>query len=122
MPDIKRLGTLIDRLRKLSDDNQVPWAETADERTFQAALKGYAVTIVQEDAGDYYGEPTYQYAIRFYDTSGKLLDTATEGDFPDIYKFEQGKNSREALRDLYDSARRKALKVDQALDDLLRSL
>jgi hypothetical protein len=122
MPDIKRLGTLIDRLRKLSEENQVPWAETADERAFQAALKGYAVTIAHEDAGNYYGEPTYQYAIRFYDTSGKLLDTATESDFPDAYYFEDGKKARLALQDLYDIARRKALKVDQALDDLLRSL
>jgi hypothetical protein len=54
-------------------------------------LEGYTVTIAQEDAGDYYGEPTYQYAIRFYDTSGKLLDTAMENDFPNVPKFEGGK-------------------------------
>jgi hypothetical protein len=61
MPDIKRLGPLIDRLRKLSDENQVPWVETADERAFQAALKGCTVTIAEEDAGDYYGEAIYHF-------------------------------------------------------------
>jgi hypothetical protein len=46
----------------------------------------------------------------------------TETDFPVDYKFEGGKKAWDALQDLYDIARRKALKVDQALDDLLRSL
>ena len=82
MPDIKRLGTLIDRLRKMSDEDRVPWTETSDEQAFQAAFKGYAVTIAQEVVGYNYGEPTYHYPIRFYDGTGKLLDTATASDFP----------------------------------------
>ena len=122
MPDIKRLGTLIDRLRKLSDENQVPWVETADERAFQAALKGYTVTIAQDYAGQDWGQAVYVYAIRIHDTLGKLLETATERDFPAEYRFAQKKTAAEALQDLHDVARRKALKVDQALDDLLRSL
>lgn len=122
MPDIKRFTTLIDRLRKMSDEDKVPWAETSDEHVFQAAFKGYAVRISQEAAGYDYGEPVYRYIIGFYDTFGKLLDSATEADFPETYEFEGGKLARVALRDLYDVARRKALKVDQALDDLLRSL
>ncbi|MGA2878055.1 MAG: hypothetical protein ABSG13_03815 [Bryobacteraceae bacterium] len=122
MPDIKRLGTLIDRLRKMSDEDRVPWTETSDEQAFQATFKGYAVTIAQEVEGYNYGEPSYQYAIRFYDGLGKLLDTATASDFPPGYEFEGEKKAWNALKELYDIARRKALKVDQALDDLLRSL
>lgn len=122
MPDIKRLGSLINRLGELSGENKVPWTETSDERVFQAALKGYAVTVAQEDAGDNYGEPVYRYTIGFYDSFGKLLDAATEWDFPKGYEFKGNKTPQEALQDLYDIARRKALKVDQALDDLLKSL
>jgi hypothetical protein len=122
MPDIKRLGTLIDRLRKLSDEDQVPWVETADERAFQASLKAYTVTIAQEYAGQDWGQTVYIYAIRIHDLLGKLLETATERDFPVNYKLSGDKNGAEALQDLYDVARRRALKVDEALDDLLRSL
>jgi hypothetical protein len=122
MPDIKRLKTLIDRLRKLSDEDQVPWSETSDERAFQAALKGYTVTVAQDYAGQDWGQAVYVYAIRIHDTLGKLLETATERDFQDQRSFVGNKTAAEALQDLYDLARRKALKVDQALDDLLRSL
>ena len=122
MPDIKRLGTLIDRLRDLSDENQVPWVETADERAFQAALKGYTVTIAREYAGQDWGQSVYFYAIRIHDPAGKLLETATEKDFPEEYKFAGKKNAAEALQNLQEVARRRALRVDEALDDLLRSL
>jgi hypothetical protein len=122
MPDVKRLATLIDRLRDLSERDQVPWTETSDERTFQAALNGYALSIAQEDAGDYYGEPITRFVIKFYDATGKLLDTASETDFIDYPQFAGQKGPREALQELHDMARRKALRVDQALDDLLKSL
>ncbi|HEX5227673.1 MAG TPA: hypothetical protein VFW44_08175 [Bryobacteraceae bacterium] len=113
---------MVDRLRALSAQEKVPWAETSDERTFQAALNGYAVSIAEEDAGDNYGEPITRFVIRFYDAAGKLLDTATEIDFGDRQMFDGRKHAREALHDLHDQARRKALRVDQALDDLLKSL
>jgi hypothetical protein len=122
MPDIKRLGTLIDRLRQISGENKVPWTETSDERTFQAALNGYVVTVSLEDAGQDWGQTVYIYSIRIHDLLGKLLETATERDFPVNYKLSGDKNGAEALQDLYDVARRRALKVDEALDDLLRSL
>jgi len=122
MPDVKRLSTLIDRLRGLSEQNKVPWAETSDERTFQAVLNGYAVSIAEEDAGYHYGEPITHFVIRFYDVNGKLLDAASETDFDERLMFEGQKQARAALHDLHDEARRKALRVDQALDDLLKSL
>jgi len=122
MPDVERLRTLVDRLRELSGENRVPWTETADERAFQAALKGGVVSISQEEGGYSYGEPTYRYVIRFFDPAGKLLDSATAEDFPERYAFAGGKQPFEALSELHDMARRKALKVDQALDALLESL
>ena len=122
MPDIKRLGTLVDRLRELSKENKVPWMETPEDGVFQASLKGGLVTIADEAAGYPYGEQIFRYAIRFFDTSGTLLDRATVSDFPENYKFAGGKSPFEALSELHDQARRKALKVEEALDELLKSL
>lgn len=100
----------------------MPWTETSGERTYQASLNGYVISIAEEQTVDNFDETVWRYVIRFYDTSGKLLDTATSNDFPTEYKFEGKKNAWDALRDLHDLARHKALKVGQALDELLRSL
>ena len=122
MPDVERLRTLVNRLRELSREDKVPWSETSDERAFQAVLRGGVVSISQEQSGYEYGEPTCRYVIRFFDNSGKLLDTAAANDFPEHWAFAGGKEPAEALSELHDLARRKALKVDQALDALLESL
>jgi hypothetical protein len=122
MADIERLRTLIDRITPMTLADKVPWTETSDERTFQAQLGNYNVTVAHEFVGQEWGEDVYVYTIRIHDTLGKVLDTAVERDFPENFYFADGKRGREALRDLHDLARRKALKVDQALDDLLNSL
>ena len=121
MPDIKRLLELIDRLTTMSAENKVPWTETSDEKTFQATLNLYTVTVACEYAGQNWGEDVYIHVIRIHDAVGKLLDSATERDFSGMH-LRRGVLAEEALRDLYDNARRKALKVDEALDDLLGSL
>jgi hypothetical protein len=122
MPDTERLRTLINRITPMTLANKVPWTETSDERTFQTQLGNYNVTIAQEYAGQNYGEDVYVYAIRIHDTLGKVLDTAVERDFPHGFTFAEGRQATEALGYLHDLARRKALKVDEALDDLLNSL
>jgi hypothetical protein len=121
MPDVERLQKLVDRLRELSAREKVPWTETADEGSFQATLHGGVVTIADEQGGEPYGEFVRRYVVRFYDPAGKLLDSATSTDFAG-QTFSGGKEALGALSDLYEMARRKALKVDEALDELLRSL
>lgn len=123
MPDVKRLSTLIRRLNELSDAGEIPWAETADERVFQAALKTYIVTIAQEWAGQNWGTDIYRYVIRLLDPVGRVLDSATAEDFQGNSPMEMDKSEAgETLQHLYDAARRKALKTDEALDDLLNFL
>jgi hypothetical protein len=121
MPDIKRVGELIERLTRLSERSEVPWAETSDERAFQAALRGYTVTISHEYVGQEWGAEVYVYTIKVHDKLGKLLDAATEKDFPNDY-FPRERTAGTVFQELYELARRKALRVDEAFDDLLGSL
>ena len=122
MPDVKRLQKLIERLTMMSESNNVPWAETSEERTFQASLQQFTVTVELEHVGQNWGEDIYRYVVRIHDNVGKLLDEVTERDFPDNSSFAGGTKAHDALKNLYDLARRKALKVDEQLDNLLASL
>lgn len=122
MPDIKRLQPLIDGLLKMSEAGKISWTETSDEKMFQASVGTYVVTIKMELVGQNWGEDIYRYLLRIHDNAGKFLDEITEADIPDDARFTGGLGRDDALKHLYDSARRKALNVDKALDDFLSYL
>ncbi len=122
MPDVKRLQKLIERLTKMSEGNNVPWTETSEEHAFQASLQQFTVTVELEHMGQNWGEDVYRYVVRIHDSVGKLLDEVTEGDFSDKSSFAGGIQAHDALKNLYDMARRRALRVDEQLDNLLASL
>lgn len=122
MPDLKRLQALIERIDAMSRNDTVPWTETSAEAAFQASVNQYTVTIEKEYLGRDWGEDVYGYVFRIQDSEGKLLDEVRPRDFPQSTPFGRHERADDALRDLYDRARRKALHVDKQLDDLLASL
>ena len=122
MPDLKRLQALLERIGAMSRNDSVPWTETSAETAFQASVNQYTVTIEKEHLGQDWGEDVYGYVFRIQDNEGKLLDEVRPRDFPEYTLFGGRELPKDALRDLYDRARRKALQVDKQLDDLLASL
>jgi hypothetical protein len=115
------LGKLIERLIKLTKADKVEWTETAEETTFLASFPQYNVSITKKYAGQNWGEDYYEYRITVRDTAGKILEDAGDSDLSQFH-FEGYDNSLFAMRFLYEQARRKALKVDEAISKLLSSL
>jgi len=122
MPDLRRLQALIERIGEMSRNDTVPWTETSVEAAFQASVNQYTVTIEKEYLGQNWGEDVYGHVFRIHDSEGKLLDEVRARDFPENTWFQGHERPEDVLRDLYDRARRKALRVDKQLDDLLASL
>jgi hypothetical protein len=108
MPEVNLLSRLVERLLELTDQGKLEWQETASENDFQATVGHYVVSISQ--AGPISEEADYR--IQVSDWRGNVLETATE--------FRE--KSPGVLERLFQGARRKALKVDEALADLLSSL
>lgn len=122
MPDVDRISKLVEQLGKLSAENKLQWSETSDSSSFQCSFAKYSVTAFEEWSHVDWGKDYYNYGITIRDADGKILESARQTDFPPGMEIAGGLTPFNALKGLYDIARRRALKVDQALDDLLGSL
>jgi hypothetical protein len=91
----------------LSREGKVNWQETAGEQTFLAAVAKYVVTIRESNWNG-----STEYDLEVSDQSGKTLENASVSSGPLFAD----------LSELHTLARRHALKVDEALTDLLSSL
>jgi len=120
LSDLDKLAKLIATLAKLTQDHKVAWSETADENTFQISFPQYNVSVTKKYAGQNWGEEYYEYRITVRDQAGKILEDAGHSDFG-VDSF-RGVTAESVMKSLYDDARRSALKVDEALSDLLSSL
>ncbi|WP_089729312.1 hypothetical protein [Candidatus Thiosymbion oneisti] len=60
------------------------------------------------------------YKVEIYNSEGRLVEAATSDEMKD--ELHEGINIAEVLKELYELARRQALGIDNALDDLLSRL
>ncbi|MEO5926896.1 MAG: hypothetical protein ABIR70_23985 [Bryobacteraceae bacterium] len=107
----EQIELLIQRLLALSKEDKVNWQETAIEQKFLAAVSKYVVTIEEATWNGLH------YTLEVSDQTGKVLEAVTVT--PDL-KIDS--RSFDELSELHTLARRRALKVDAALSDLLSDL
>ena len=117
MPDEPKLQKLIDSLGKLTAQGKLAWTDTVVEDEFQAALPNYTVAIQKVYADNDWGEKFCDYQLFVRDAEGRVLDETSSSDSGGLSSAVGA-----ALKNLHEAARRKALSVDAALDDLLLSL
>ena len=103
-----QIAKLVDKLAELSEQGKVRWEETADENTFLASVAKFIVTIAKPNANEY--------SLTVADQSGKTLEEAREQEGSSYYVDYQ------RLAGLHELARRTALRVDEALSEMLSSL
>lgn len=105
----EQFAALIEKLLALSREDRVSWEETADEDTFLATESRFVVTIEQR-RGDW---DSLYYRVRISDKSDKVLEDASVSSADPRYA---------ETKELYELARRRALRVDAQLSELLLSL
>jgi hypothetical protein len=113
----ERLWQLVRRLKDKTADGSVSWEPTPNKTTFQAAFPKFSVRIAE-----YAGENENDYEIRVYDEGGRLLERANDIEIARAIEALQGSEPFKTMKDLYTMARRQALGVEAALDELLSSL
>jgi hypothetical protein len=130
-----------DLIRKVLDrtvKDSLGWEKTPKSNTFQAAFPNFSVSIAEFDGPSPDSDPIYLFAI--YDESGKRLDSvsdmwlakaleptnATSGSLMEslLRAADQVPAGKvfDTMSTLYKEARRTALGVDEALDQILSSL
>jgi hypothetical protein len=107
---IKFFDGVLSKTRK----GRIPWGPTAEESKFIAAIGGeFGLSISAADPEDSYGRIQRHYYLILSDRSGVDLTTVTDTD--------EG-IERNEIQELYETARRKALRVDEKIGNVLEVL
>lgn len=107
----ERFRELVDRLLEKTEQGDLNWIEGSSRSAFQVHFPRYSVEIEDEES---------DFILRMFDQKGSLLETVVAADLDSGSPYYD--KYKEKLRTLHQLARRHALNVDAALDDLLSDL
>ena len=113
---------LINMLEKKTSEGRVEWQETTDDGVFQAAFPGYAVRVLMHSAGGRFSDEDPDYFVQLYNENGTLIEVIRQDDIREGEEADAYKKSYGVLKSLYEGARRHAMGVDRALDQILEQL
>jgi hypothetical protein len=116
-----KLRFLILALKDQSVEGAVEWAEGPQEETYIASFPSWSVTVSRQKEKARWREETVEYTqFKVFNAEGKVLD-----EVDDRLRDRTSAESVElanAIKEIYDQARRKALRVDKAIDDIMSLL
>jgi hypothetical protein len=110
MADPKSLA-LVARLYRKTVDGKLTWEKTVDEDVFQTSLPKFSVRLFPREV---------DMVLQVYNDDGMLLVEVTDPELKGEYIEGQGPYT--VMVEMHKLARRNALGVDQALDNLLTQL
>jgi hypothetical protein len=111
-----RIMTLIQALSQQTKDGLISWEATTVEDTFQISFANYSVRISSRptQAPDTFG---MDYVLQIFNADGTTI-----AEVDDVELNPYWTPAYRVMKDLHDAARRQALGIDRALDELLNTL
>ena len=105
---------LADRLISKTEKGELEWEETADPDAFQVAFPNYSlwVDLVETPNG------SRDIVITLFNSAGNKIDEFSDVDL----STETNLQYYTKMNTMYQSARRKAVRADEAYDDILKQL
>lgn len=108
-----KLTALVDRLIDRTEDGKVDWEPTETDGEFLAAFPSYAVRLHKRPNRQSPSQDDY--IVTIYDDFGAVVESVD-----DMQLREQGMDDPYGrLKVMYEKVRRKAMGVDEAIDQLL---
>ncbi|HLY47539.1 MAG TPA: hypothetical protein VKQ73_18315 [Stellaceae bacterium] len=113
---IDKYVQILNGLMERTDKGDLDWTETANKSAFLVSFPNYSIIFSEEQSqsGDL---PDYLISIK--NSEGRTVDSFSD---VDLLSAEPGRKYFETMRDFFNKVRRKALRVDEALDDILSHL
>lgn len=108
-----RITVLIDRLVDKTKRDEIHWRESVEDGEYQVDFQAYSVSL--KEAGRLEGSVF----LSIINDRGNVLETISDSDLASAGDDIDHANK---LLELYRAARRQALSVDKALDDLLKQV
>lgn len=112
-----KLVKVILSLHDKTVNHGLKWEETDAEYTYQAVFPQYRVRILRDTRKD--TDEDNNYTLQILNKDGEIIDSIT-----DESMLGQMKNpsAYDAMRDIYETARRIAMGLEDALDHILNTL
>ncbi|MGA8551587.1 MAG: hypothetical protein WB678_15260 [Stellaceae bacterium] len=117
--ETEKYQELVKRLIDKTNRREIDWKESSFSGVYQVAFSNYSITIGEESSPR---QSAPDYVISIINSDGNTMDSFSDVTLDAGRDPERGLNYFEILRDLYGKARRQALGVDKALDEILNEL
>lgn len=114
---IDKAETFILRVCDKTAAGEITWEKTANEGLLQATVAKYVIRFWPEGPD---GSETYHISVR--DANGSLLDSFNDEQFDAPGESQLEGSMYRKMQAAYLKAKRQALGVDKALDELLKEL
>lgn len=113
-----KIAKIVEILYERTINGKLEWETTNQDNVFQTSFTNYTIRIHYKTVEDpWIHTITEFYIIEIYNSEGKLIESADNFELRDHIK-----ESTTAMKEMYEGARRMALKVDKALNDILMEL
>lgn len=112
-----KMKALVALLRHKTNAGQLQWEQTETNGVYQLAFPDQSIRISRR-VGSTTGRPTY--AIEVFNEEGLLVDDATDWDLNEAAADQR--SGTEQMAELYETARRTAMRADDVLDSILSML
>ena len=110
-----KLAILVNKLADKTTDHKINWEETARGDSFQVSFPEYSIIIDTCESETESGQIDYRIAI--LNNEGRIIESAVDPDFKDYIE-----DPYLIMKDMYETARRQTLGVEDALDSILEKL
>lgn len=108
-----KIAKLITVLLQQTGNGSLKWDQTEHSDMFQASFPRFSVRIYQKDLNPI----EIDYALQIINDEGEIVEEVSDPDLKHVLE-----NPYAKMRDLHDSARRSAMGVEEALDEILNFL
>lgn len=105
-----KIAKLVSVLLEQTSNGSLKWAQTEKSETFQASFPRYSIRI-------YLHSNQSDYVLQILNELGDIVEEVSDPDLAGVLG-----SPFQKMRDLHDSARRSAMGVESALDDILNFL
>jgi hypothetical protein len=110
-----KLWQFVEKLAEKTINGGLQWERTPDDGMYQASFPKYTVRLFLRHRNE---EPDYIVAI--LDEEGQIIEEASDVQITNSNNL--GRQPFELMAEMYKAARRRAMGVDSALDELISSL
>ena len=113
-----KMWALVERLAVKTAEGRLVWESTSGKGVFQTSLPKYTVRISEEPNRHTEG---MDYVMSIHDSSGSNIERVSDVDLAPTAGA-KGEDAFSVMRGLYKEAKRAALGVDKAVDEIITAL